>query len=94
MSRAIEDAGVFVCLLAGTTLSSRWVREEIRTAFAARRPMIPVFQESFVAPDDEDDPAVNALLNYDGVHLLDRKNIHVDYTIQQLATLIEDTLRQ
>jgi len=94
LARAIECCEVFVCLLGASTLQSRWVREEIRLAHYYGRPMIPVFQESFEQYDSEDsDPAVEALLQYDGVHLLDRRNIHVDHTIDDLARLVMGTVR-
>jgi len=95
LSRAIENCQVFVCLLADSTLTSRWVREEIRLAHEFKRPMIPVFQESFtqVEQDDTLEPEIAALLNHDGVHLLDRRNVHIDHTIDDLARLVMDTVR-
>lgn len=93
LARAIERCDVFVCLLAAGTLDSRWVREEIRLAHRFGKPMLPVFQESFAAVDPEGlDEAVHALLQFDGVHLLDRRNIHVDHTIDDLARLVMGTL--
>ena len=93
VARAIEHCEVFVCLLADTTLNSRWVREEIRLAHAFGRPMIPVFQESFTQQEREVlDPAIEALLHYDGVHLLDRRNIHIEHSIADLARLVNDTM--
>jgi len=93
VARAIEHCEVFVCLLADTTLSSRWVREEIRLAHAFGRPMIPVFQESFSQQERETlEPSIEALLHYDGVHLLDRRNIHIDHSIADLARLVNDTM--
>jgi serine/threonine protein kinase len=63
LERAIEDTDVFVCLLAGTTLQSAWVREEIRFAHRYEKPMIPVMQESYDRRSANDgDPAVEALL--------------------------------
>jgi hypothetical protein len=50
---AVKDCDVFVCLLDEGTLSSEWVQEEIKTAWEAGKPMIPVFQESFVASPSE-----------------------------------------
>jgi hypothetical protein len=47
---AIRDCDYFVCLLAKSTLKSAWVREEIRIAAAAGKPMIPVVQEGFRRP--------------------------------------------
>ena len=93
VARAIERCEVFVCLLADTTLSSRWVREEIRLAHSFGRPMIPVFQESFAQQEREGmEPSIEALLHYDGVHLLDRRNIHIDHSIADLARLVNDTM--
>jgi hypothetical protein len=93
LAQAIDDCDVFVCLLAAGTLDSRWVREEIHIAHRRGRPMVPVFQESFAAPQDEAvDDALRALLEFDGVHLLDRRNIHVDHTIDDLARLVRGTL--
>jgi serine/threonine protein kinase len=95
LAQAIDECDVFVCLLAAGTLDSRWVREEIRVAHRRGKPMVPVFQESFTAPaDDTVDDALRALLQFDGVHLLDRRNIHIDHTIDDLARLVLGTLRR
>jgi serine/threonine protein kinase len=95
LQRAIERCEVFVCLLADSTLASPWVREEIRLAHRFGRPMIPVFQESFTPLEPGAmEPAIEALLHFDGVHLLDRRNIHVDHTIEDLARLVQDTLQR
>jgi serine/threonine protein kinase len=53
---AIRDCDFFVCLLARTTLESGWVREEIRLANAAGKPMIPVIHEGFRRPVDRHMP--------------------------------------
>ncbi len=93
IERAVRECSVFVCLLASNTLQSTWVRREIGAAYEARRPMIPVFQESFkrqaAVPDD---PAVHALLQYDGLELLDRRNIHIQHTMNDLVHQIQLTL--
>ncbi len=47
---AIRESDFFVCLLARSTLESAWVREEIRIAQAAGKPMIPVIHEGFRRP--------------------------------------------
>jgi serine/threonine protein kinase len=96
LATAIATCDVFVCFLAEETLASHWVREEIRIAFEHRRPMVPVFQEGFRIEDTaaEDSPAIKALLHYDGVHLLDRRSVHVDHTIDDLATIITQTVRR
>lgn len=94
LAHAIERCDVFVCLLAAGTLDSRRVREEIRLAHRFGRPMLPVLQESFAAVEPDGlDEAAHALLQFDGVHLLDRRNIHVDHTIDDLAKLVLGTLR-
>ncbi len=83
----ITGCDVFVCLLAPSTLASDWVRQEIRIAVESGKPMVPVFHEEF-RPDENQsrgDASVDALLAYDAVHLLDRRNIHVEHTITELA---------
>jgi hypothetical protein len=88
---AIEECEVFVCLLAKSTLDSEWVRREIEHAYLAGKPMIPVFQESFEPPQRVDSAAVAALLECDGIHILDVKNLYIDYAIEDLATMIRAT---
>jgi TIR domain/Protein kinase domain len=94
LERAIQECDVFVVILGASTLDSKWVREEIKLAYEHQRPMVPVFQESWTGPDVPrgSDPALEALISYDGVHLLDRRNIHVDHTIADLARLVKDTV--
>lgn len=91
LRNAIADCDVFVCLLADDTLESTWVREEIRLAYEKDRPMVPVFQESYHGEGDHDEACIKALLRYDGVHLLDRRNIHVDHTISELVEIVKGT---
>ena len=93
LSRAIEECDVFVCLLGATTLESAWVLEEIRQAHQHRKPMIPVFQERFdPAAPRHADPAVDALLSYDAVHLFDVRNVHVEHSASDLARLVRNTV--
>jgi TIR domain len=91
---AIENCDVFVCLLADETLRSQWVKEEIRIAHEKNKPMVPVFQESYVHPEDDKElePHIRTLLSYDGVHLLDKRNIHTDHTIEDLAKIVKQTM--
>jgi hypothetical protein len=86
--RALSNSTVFVCLVAEGTLSSRWVQEEIRQAFNLRLPMIPVFHQTYRKEDRSDDEAIEALLRFEGVELLDVKNVYIDSTIERLAELI------
>ena len=69
LSDAIRASDVFVCLVAETTFDSDWVRHEIETAFKLDKPMVPVFQESYVPmePQDAPSPQIRALLEHDGV---------------------------
>ncbi len=92
---AIEDCDIFVCLLAKTTLRSAWVKEEIRLACEFGKPMVPVFQESFLhpSPGEQVAPHVLELLNFEGVYLLDRRNIHIDYSIAELARIVKGPYR-
>ena len=87
--KAIQECDIFVCLLAKGTLRSAWVEEEIRLAWANNKPMIPVFQESFVPPEAASAPPhVGALMSYEAVYLLDRRNIHIDHTVAELAKIV------
>jgi serine/threonine protein kinase len=92
LKKAIEECDVFICLLSAETLKSKWVQEEIRLAWENRKPMVPVFQEAFSQPDASEklEPHIETLITYDGVHLLDRRNIHVDYTIAELAKIVKE----
>jgi serine/threonine protein kinase len=96
LANAVKACDVFVCLLASTTLQSKWVQNEIKLAWESGRPMIPVFQESFTLPDGSDtlEPYIEALLNYDGVHLLDHRHIHVDHTIAEVARIVKQSRPQ
>ncbi|NWF68415.1 MAG: TIR domain-containing protein [Chloroflexi bacterium] len=84
---AIERSRVFVCLLGATTLESDWVQKEIEHAHKHKKVLIPVFQESYQRPA-EALPAVAALLQNDGVHFMDVKNIYIDDAIDALVKLI------
>ncbi len=85
--RAIEGADVFVCLLAEGTFDSDWVKREIEHAHTMGKVLIPVFQETYLAPSAPD-THIHALLQSDGVHVMDVKNIYVDEAINQLAEMI------
>jgi len=63
---------------------------------SAQTPDGPVFQESWVAPDLQrgSDPPLEELMSYDGVHLLDRRNIHVDHTVADLARLVKGSVSE
>lgn len=88
---AIADAPVFICLLGERdgqhTLESEWVLKEIQQAYDLRKFCIPVFQESY-RPLPNMSAAVDYLLGFDGVHILDQKNIMIDESVRQLADLI------
>ncbi len=92
--RAIEDADVFICLLADTTLESEWVRREIQHAHEQHKLMIPVFQESYARPDPLPNEHVEALLQNDGIHILDQKNLYVDQAMDQLATMARASVQK
>lgn len=87
LMRAIEDAPVFICLLGDSTLESEWVLKEIRKAHQLNKFCIPVFQESYKAPENPEG-AVLYLLNFDGVHIFDQKNIYIDTAVKKIANLI------
>jgi Sulfatase-modifying factor enzyme 1/TIR domain len=84
LMKAIEDAPTFICLLGEGTLDSKWVGDEIQRAYELGKPCIPVFQESYIPPTDPE-PAINYLLNFDGVHVFDIKNVLVEESIAKIA---------
>lgn len=92
LERGIERCDVFVCLLAEGTLDSPWVKREVEIAHAARKPMVPIFQESFRFPAELHTlpPHLQELLLYDGIKLLDRQNIYVNAAVKSLS----DAIRQ
>jgi hypothetical protein len=96
LSRAIKECDVFICLLSDKTLHSQWVREEIRLAWESNKPMVPIFQESYEQPaaTEKLEEPIETLISFDGVHLLDRRNIYVDDAITRLAKIVEQSVQQ
>ncbi len=94
IERNIARSNVFVCLLASQTLESNWVQKEIEVAYQLKKPMIPVFQESFRHPPDlaATMPFIQELLLCDGVHLLDEKNIFIDAALKMLSDCIRQSV--
>lgn len=94
---AIADAPVFICLLGERdgqhTLESEWVLKEIHHAYNLQKFCIPVFQESYRTLPNLP-VAVDYLLKYDGVHILDQKNIMIDESVRQIAELIHPQIRK
>lgn len=84
---AIEEAPTFILMLGDTTLESEWVLKEIHRAYDLKKHCIPVFQESYT-PTNSQDPAVNYVLNFDGVHLFDVKNIMIDESVANISRLV------
>lgn len=84
---AIQQADVFVCLLGATTLGSDWVHREIEHAYKVGKMMIPVFQERYQSPNNP--PLyIQAMLDYDGLSVLDVKNEYLDQAVEKLARMI------
>jgi hypothetical protein len=96
IQKAIEECDVFVCFLAADTLQSDWVCQEVQCAYENAKPMVPVFHESYRLPESNEqlEPGIKTLLDYPAVHLLDRKNIHIDHTISDLANIVQQTVRR
>lgn len=89
IQRAIEGCSVFVCVMSGKTLQSKHVVDEIHFAHGLEKPMIPVFQEDFLATEqDTANSAINDLLQYDGVRVFDKQNIYIDHAVNDLARRI------
>ena len=94
LHEAIENCDVFVCLLAETTLGSEWVNEEILTAYKNGKPMIPIFQESFYSGNrlSREGEHVETLFSYDGVHFFDKRNVQIERSVEDLASMIQQTI--
>ncbi|MGQ9889145.1 MAG: toll/interleukin-1 receptor domain-containing protein [Aggregatilineales bacterium] len=90
---AIRACDVFVCLVGNTTFESEWVRREIEIAHRHKRPMIPVFQESYkqIELANVPTPHIKALLEHDGILIFDVRGVYVDQSIEILAKMIENT---
>lgn len=87
---AIESADILVCLLGSETLESQWVKKELQHAHKLGKILIPVFQESYITKTTSE-TYIQALLESDGVHILDLRNLYIDEAISHLAQLIKDT---
>ncbi|MCC6612482.1 MAG: SUMF1/EgtB/PvdO family nonheme iron enzyme [Anaerolineae bacterium] len=94
LRRAIAESDVFICLLGETSLESAWVLEEIEHAYNLRKTMIPVFQERYSAPKPPPNAHVEALLQSDGVQILDVRNVYVDQAIAAVADMIKKSVPQ
>ena len=91
LTREMQRSDVFVCLLGPGTLESRWVQHEIELASQQQKPMIPVFHEEYVLPDSTGRAAVDELLSFDGIRLMDQQNLYVEEGIERLAKRIKET---
>ncbi|MDX2074821.1 MAG: SUMF1/EgtB/PvdO family nonheme iron enzyme [bacterium] len=87
LMQAIAESPTFICLLGDSTLDSEWVQKEIQQAYDLKKHCIPVFQESYI-PSPSSDPAIEYLLNFDGVHIFDVKNVMINESISKIAHLI------
>ncbi|MCW5964633.1 MAG: protein kinase, partial [Bryobacterales bacterium] len=92
IEECIARCDIFVCILAQKTLESAWVQREIELAHNGRKPIVPVFQESFRMPRDLNVLPIHVreLLQFGGVKLFDRQNSYVDAAV----TLLANTIRQ
>jgi hypothetical protein len=70
------------------------VLEEIEHAHNLRKTMIPIFQERYAPPSQSPNGHVEALLQHDGIHILDVRNIYMDQAIAELASMIKKSAPQ
>jgi serine/threonine protein kinase len=93
LRRAIEDCDVFICFLAGGTLQSKWVSEEIRIAHELGKTMIPIFHESFRDPENVDEASpVGALVAHQGIKLFDVGGHFVEHAVTDLAQMVKSVV--
>jgi serine/threonine protein kinase len=91
LTSEMQRADVFVCLLGPGTLESRWVQHEVQLASKLRKPMIPVFHEEYVVPDNSGSVEVDELLSFDGIRLMDQQNLYVEEGIEKIAKRVKET---
>jgi hypothetical protein len=91
LQEEIEKSDILICLLADTTLDSSWVQEEIEHAYNHDKILLPIFQESFSRTSIPPNKYVEALLNSKGVEVFDRRNFHVNHSINELIAMIKAT---
>ncbi len=96
LRQSIADADLFICLIGAETLGSMLVQQEVEAAHRARKPLIPLFQESYqpIALKDAPTPFIKALLEADGVYVLDQQNLYLDTKIDTLANMVGNSLRR
>jgi formylglycine-generating enzyme required for sulfatase activity len=87
LMQAIADAPVFICFLGENTLESEWVLKEIHKAHELGKRCIPVFQENYAPPQQYQNDAVHYLLNFDGVHFFDQRNLFIEESVASVAKL-------
>jgi len=92
LRHAIDEAQVVLVLLGATTFESEWVREEIKHAHEHGKLLIPIFQERYTTSDPIPDEHVYALLQSDGVHILDVRNIFIEAAFDQLEQMLQHSL--
>jgi hypothetical protein len=83
-------------LLEDSTLESAWIKKEIRLAYEYKKPMLPVFLESFSRKklNDQLEPCVEMLLEYQGIPLYESNNPDLHRTIAVLAQMVNRTVNQ
>jgi hypothetical protein len=91
LSYAIQSCKVFICLLGAETLDSEWVQKEIELAYKLKKPMIPVFQETYVPIKTDVSSGIERLLQHDGIKILDQTNLYIDEAISRLIDMIRKT---
>ena len=87
----IDRSAVFICLLARGTLASKWVDREIECAVDKRKPMIPVFQDTWASPRSIKQlaPHVQELLSYDAVEFRSFQRHQIEASLRWLNDSVE-----
>lgn len=89
LRREIDVCKIFICLLADTTLESGWVKEEIKLACERDKLLIPIRQESFIAPEVPENQFIWKLLESQGVVVFDQQNLFFEESMQRLINMIQ-----
>src|SRR5665647_758506 len=77
LHEAIANADVFICLLADTTLESKWVKKEIKYAYTLNKIMIPIFQENYKSFGQLFSKDIQFLIQSQGIEILESRGIYI-----------------
>lgn len=88
--KEIARCDVFICIVGDITFESEWVKKEIEQAYVLGKLMIPVFHEGYVLPAEVSEDYIKALLNSQGVEMLDKRGKFLDESIGEIVSIMRN----